>query len=112
VDFYRRLLDAGFTVWWTPDAVIHHRIQAVKLERSYFLDLHYRMGRMEAIRRRGSGSRLPPPYLFGQLLRALTAVWAIYRQAGRNATLRKEMNVAYFFGQIRGWAFGPRPSGG
>lgn len=110
VDFYRRLLDAGFKVWWTPEAVIHHRIQAAKLERSYFLDLHYRMGRMEAIRKRGNGSRLPPPYLFGQFLRALGAAWAVYRQAGRNATLRKEMNVAYFFGQIRGWAFGPRPS--
>lgn len=109
VDFYRRLLDAGFKVWWTPEAVIHHRIQAAKLERSYFLDLHYRMGRMEAIRQRGEGSRLPPPYLFGQLLRALGAVWTPYRQAGRNATLRKEMNVAYFFGQIIGWAFASRP---
>ena len=67
VDFYRRLLDAGFKVWWTPEAVIHHRIQAAKLDRRYFLDLHYRMGRMEAIRKRGTGSRLPPRYLFGQL---------------------------------------------
>ncbi len=112
VDFYRRLLAAGFKVWWTPEAVIHHRIQAEKLSRRYFLDLHYRMGRMEAIRARGAGSRLPPPYLFGQLWRALAAVWAVYRQSGRNATLRKEMNVAYFAGQIRGWALGPRPSGG
>jgi glycosyltransferase involved in cell wall biosynthesis len=109
VDFYRRLLSAGFKVWWTPDAVIHHRIQAAKLERAYFLDLHYRQGRMEAIRRRGGSSRLPPPYLFGQFARALGAVWDVYRQSGRNATLRQEMNVAYFLGQIRGWAFGPRP---
>jgi hypothetical protein len=35
----------------------------------------------------------------------------VYRQAGRNATLRKEMNVAYFLGQIFGWAFGPRLGG-
>jgi GT2 family glycosyltransferase len=111
VDFYRRLLAAGFKVWWTPEAVIHHRIQATKLERTYFLDLHYRMGRMEAIRQRGMGSRLPPPYLFGQLLRALGAVWEVYRRSGRNATLRREMNVAYFYGQIGGWAFGPRPGG-
>lgn len=109
VDFYRRLLDAGFKVWWTPDAVIHHRIQAAKLERSYFLELHYRMGRMEAIRRRGMGSRLPPRYLFGQLLRAMAAVRALRREQGRDATVRKEMNVAYFLGQIRGWTFGPRP---
>lgn len=109
VDFYRRLLAAGFKVWWTPEAIIHHRIQAAKLKRSYFHELHYRQGRMEAIRRRGSASRLPPKHFYGQLLRALASSWAVYRQAGRNATLRKEMNVAYFLGQISGWAFGPRP---
>lgn len=109
VDFYRRLLRAGFNIWWTPDAVIHHRIQAAKLNRRYFLDLHYRQGRMEAIRTRGSGSRLPPRYFYGQLLRACVAVWRDFRAGGRNATLRREMNVAYFLGQIIGWAWG-RPS--
>lgn len=109
VDFYRRLLDGGFRVWWTPEAVIHHRIQAAKLEKSYFHDLHYRMGRMEAIRQRGAGSRMPPPYIFGQLLRALRATFAQWQREGRDATLRKEMNVAYFLGQINGWVFGPRP---
>jgi glycosyltransferase involved in cell wall biosynthesis len=112
VDFYRRLLDAGFRVWWTPEAVIHHRIQTAKLERSYFFDLHYRMGRVEAIRKRGNGSRFPPLYLYGQLLRALRAVWEIWRRDGRDAAVRKEMNVAYFLGQIRGWAFGPRGGAG
>lgn len=109
VDFYRRLLQAGFDVWWTPEAIIYHRIQAVKLKRDYFLDLHYRQGRMEAIRRRAQGSRLPPRYLFGQLLRAISAAWREFRLGGRNATVRKEMNVAYFLGQITGWSFGPRP---
>lgn len=106
VDFYRRLLSAGMKVWWTPEAIIHHRIQAIKLKRSYFLDLHYRQGRMEAIRARGMSSRFPPKYFYGQLFRALVAVWRVYRQDGRKATLRKEMNVAYFLGQISGWAFG------
>lgn len=109
VDFYRRLLAAGFQIWWTPDAVIYHRIQCIKLKRSYFLDLHYRQGRMEAIRKRGQGPRLPPRYLFGQLIRALNAVWKQWRQTGRETTLRKEMNIAYFVGHIEGWAFGPRP---
>ncbi len=109
IDFYRRLLDAGFKVWWTPEAVIHHRIQAAKLERRYFYDLHYRMGGMEAVRERGHGSRLPPRYLFGQLLRAILAVCQQRRHEGRDATVRNEMNVAYFAGRIRGWAFGPRP---
>jgi glycosyltransferase involved in cell wall biosynthesis len=108
VDFYRRLLHAGFKVWWTPEAVIHHRIQAAKLNRRYFRDLHYRQGRMEAIRRRGVGSRIPPTYFYGQLLRAIGSVWSEFRSGGCDATLRKEMNVAYFLGQIIGWSLGPR----
>lgn len=109
VDFYHRLIAAGLRVWWTPDSIIYHRIQAAKLSRSYFLDLHYRQGRMEAIRERGHGSRLPPKYVFGQLLRAVAAVWNVYLRSGRNATLRKEMNVTYFLGKISGWTFGPPP---
>jgi glycosyltransferase involved in cell wall biosynthesis len=111
VDFYRRILRAGSKIWWTPEAVIHHRIQAVKLNRRYFLDLHFRQGRMEAIRKRGNGTRLPPRYLVGQLARAMLAVWHEFRAGGRDATLRKEMNVAYFAGYINGWMFGPAPSG-
>ena len=106
VDFYRRLLAGGFSVWWTPHALIFHRIQAAKLKRSYFLDLHYRQGRMEAIRRRGSASRVPPKYLLPQLWRALCGLLRQWRAGGRNATVRKEMNVAYFLGYLWGWAFG------
>jgi glucosyl-dolichyl phosphate glucuronosyltransferase len=109
VDFYRRLLQADFSVWWTPDAVIHHRIQSAKLKRSYFLDLHYRQGRMEATRRRGAGSRLPPIYLVPQLGRACAAVLGQWRSDGLDATVRKQMNVAYFIGQLSGWVFGEKP---
>lgn len=108
VDFYRRLLDAGMKVWWTPDAIIYHRILASKLRRNYFLDLHFRQGWMEATRQRGDGPRIPPNYIWGQLFRAVMTVWSLYRQSGRNSTLRKEMNVVYFVGQIWGWSFGRR----
>lgn len=107
VDFYRRLLANGLKVWWTPEAIIHHRIQASKLKRSYFLDLHYRQGRVEGTRTRGKASRIPPLYLYGQLLRAGSSAWRVYLENGRNATLRKEMNLLYFLGYLRGWATGP-----
>lgn len=108
VDFYRRLLAAGLKVWWTPEAVIHHRIQAAKLDRRYFRDLHYRQGRMEAIRQRGARPRIPPLYLYGQLWRACKSVVTQFRKGGRDITVRREMNVSYFAGQIIGWAFGRR----
>jgi glycosyltransferase involved in cell wall biosynthesis len=103
-EFYRRLVSSGHTVRWVPDAVIHHRIRADKLRRSYFLELHYRQGKSEGARKRGDGSRLPPVYLFGQLGRAL---WRAFRQRmarGRNHSLRLEMNAIYFLGYLQGWA--------
>lgn len=107
VDFYRRLLDAGFKVWWTPEAVIHHRIQADKLDRRYFLDLHYRQGRMEGARKRSAASRIPPRYLFPQVVRAYGRALAQRLRQGANHSLRQEMNAAYFTGYILGWMWDP-----
>lgn len=103
VDFYQRLLAAGLQVWWTPHAVIHHRIQAVKLRRGYFLDLHYRQGRTEGARTRGSRSRLPPRFLFPQLARAYGRALAKRLREGSDSSLRLEMNAAYFTGYLLGW---------
>ncbi len=67
-----------------------------------------RLVRIEAIRKRGQGSRITPKPFYDQLLRAVLAVWDLYRREGRNSTLRKEMNVVYFAGLIPGWSFGSR----
>jgi hypothetical protein len=103
------MIETGCKVLWVPDAVIYHRIQTSKLRRSYFLNLHYRQGRIEGMRKRGGQSRLPPKYLLPQLLRAVRATWEQWRRFGRKETLRKEMNVAYFLGYLRGWAFDEEP---
>ena len=105
-EIYRRLIAAGKQVRWVPSAVIYHRIESPKLRKDYFLDLHYRQGRMEGRRKRGGGSRLPPPYLFGQLGRALRRALACRLSKDANHSLRLEMNVAYFLGYIHGWAIG------
>ena len=105
-EIYRRLLDTGCSVWWAPDAVIYHRIQAAKLRRTYFLELHFQQGCSEGSRKRGDASRIPPAYLYGQLRRAIKAALSQRLRHGRNASLRLEMNVAYFVGYICGWARG------
>ncbi|MGA7180850.1 MAG: glycosyltransferase family 2 protein [Thiobacillaceae bacterium] len=109
VDFYRRLLAARLLVWWTPEAVIYHRIQASKLSRRYFLDLHFRQGKAEGKRARGKKARIPPLYLYPQLLRALSKALSTRFAKGRNHSLRKEMNVAYFLGYLAGWGLAPAP---
>lgn len=102
-EIYRRLLESGCKVRWVPEAVINHRIQTPKLRRSYFLDLHFRQGRIEGARKRGGGSRLPPPYLIGQVLRAYRKALGLRLRQGTTHSLRQEMNAAYFSGYITGW---------
>ena len=105
-EMYRRMIRSGCNVWWVPDAIIHHRIQVDKLRRRYFLDLHFRQGRTEGMLKRGAASRMPPPYLIPQLWRALKAALSERFGRGSDASLRKEMNVAYFLGYLYGWAYG------
>lgn len=107
VDFYHRLLAADMHVWWTPEAVIHHRIQASKLKRSYFLDLHYRMGRAQGARARGARSVIPPRYLFVQTIRAYRRALGKRLREGAACSLRLEMNAAYFSGYLLGWIRDP-----
>lgn len=106
-EIYRRLVDAGKCVRWAPAAVIFHRIESPKLHKRYFLDLHYRQGRMEGSRKRGTGSRIPPRYLYPQLGRAAIRALGCRLSKGADHSLRLEMNVAYFIGYILGWAFVP-----
>ena len=106
VDLFRRLIAGGFHVEWVNDAVIHHRIQSWKLQRSYFRGLHYKQGCMEGRRSRGTQGPLPPRYLFPQLARAVARWFNQWLHHGYDSTLRKEMNVCYFAGYIAGWVIG------
>lgn len=102
-EIYRRLLEHGCRVRWVPQATIHHRIQTPKLRRGYFLDLHFRQGRIEGARKRGAGSRIPPLYLYPQVARAYSRAIALRLGQGASHSLRQEMNAAYFSGYLIGW---------
>lgn len=106
-EIYHRLLEHGCHVLWVPEAIIHHRIQTPKLRRSYFLDLHFRQGRMEGARKRGSASRMPPFYLIPQLARAHGRALMQRFKQGAHHSLRQEMNAAYFVGYFLGWLRDP-----
>ena len=102
-EFYRRLLDAGRRIRWVPEAAIQHRIEAGKLKRGYFLDLHFRQGRTEGARSRGDRPRLPPKYLLPQIARAYSRALGQRLRDGADRSLRLEMNAAYFTGYALGW---------
>ena len=102
-EIYRRLLEHECRVRWVPQAIINHRIQTPKLRRNYFLDLHFRQGRMEGARKRGTGARIPPLYLYPQVARAFGRALALRLRQGDGHSLRLEMNAAYFTGYLLGW---------
>lgn len=102
-DMYRRMLTHGCRILWAPDALIYHRIEKWKLRKSYFLDLHYRQGRMEGARKRGANSRVPPAYLWPQVARAYLKAFGERLRKGSDHSLRLEMNAAYFTGYVMGW---------
>lgn len=102
-EIYRRLLEHDCRVRWVPQAIIHHRIQTPKLRRGYFLDLHFRQGRMEGARTRKAGRRIPPLYVYPQVARAYGRALALRLRRGARHSLRLEMNAAYFTGYLLGW---------
>ncbi|HNC67147.1 MAG TPA: glycosyltransferase family 2 protein, partial [Thauera aminoaromatica] len=60
-------------------------------------------GRTEGSAKRGSGRRIPPPYLIAQWLRALGRAAGLRLRTGADHSLRMEMNAAYFCGFLLGW---------
>lgn len=102
-EIYRRLLEHDCRVRWVPEAIIQHRIQTPKLRRGYFLDLHFRQGRMEGVRQRGTHGRIPPMYVWPQVARAFGRAFRQRISQGANHSLRLEMNAAYFSGYVFGW---------
>ncbi|MDP2785862.1 MAG: glycosyltransferase family A protein [Sulfurimicrobium sp.] len=106
-ELYRRLIKLKKPVRWTPQAVIHHRIEPWKLRRTYFLQLHYHQGRMEGACKRGPASRIPPLYLIPQVIRAYWRALALRLRQGAKHSLRLEMNAAYFTGYVVGWMMDP-----
>lgn len=103
IEIYERLLQAGCKVRWVPDSLIYHQVESPKLRRGYFLDLHFKQGRLEGAKARAQRSRLPPMFLAPQLARAISAASKQRFGIGAHASLRSEMNVSYLFGYATGW---------
>jgi len=103
IEIYERLLQADCKVRWVHDALIFHRVESPKLRRRYFLDLHFKQGRLEGAKARAQRSRMPPMFLVPQLARAVKAAVKQRISVGPNACLRKEMNVSYLLGYAAGW---------
>lgn len=105
VEFFRRLLKVGGVIVYQPAALVHHVISSNRLKKKYFRRLHYLEGDVKG-RDFGSyeGRTLVgiPFFIFPRFLRSVkNHIFTIF-SVGWNNSLRKEMNIWYFLGFVRG----------
>jgi len=104
-ELFDRILRSGMKVMFFPQSLVHHRIEAFRLSKSYFRRWRYQTSENIAISRGLPGKHRflgIPLYLFPQLIRASwQAVRAKFLYASDEAFFR-EMIIWHFLGTIRG----------
>jgi len=108
----RRLLDLDARIRYRPDMAVDHGVEPSRLQRRYFLRLHYLAGARKGIHELPDFSRLlfgAPPFLYGQALRHSLKAAAMALTA-RPGALRQGMNATHAWGLITGYRLRTSPS--
>jgi glycosyltransferase involved in cell wall biosynthesis len=98
VEMSGRILKAGYSIFYQPEAVIYHIIGPDKLKKKYFRKLHFFDGEKRGYlidRQPGKNIFWIPLYIFPQFTRS------IFRYLS-NPTLRLQMNIWWHMGFIKG----------
>lgn len=106
IAMFNQLLSRGIQIRYRPDMQVKHFVESWRLQRRYFLKLHYQAGL-----RKGQHD-LPkfentvlgvPPFLIVQFFNhCLRTLWLVI--ARRNGILRQAMNATHAWGMIAGYA--------
>lgn len=102
---FRNLLTRGARMRYRPEMAVWHDVEAWRLHRRYFVQLHYRAGKrygqfeLPDYARRVSGV---PPFLIDQWARQMLKALAMTATA-RPGYLRQAMNAAHATGTIVGY---------
>lgn len=101
---FRRLLEQGVQMRYAPDMLVEHFVEPWRLQRSYFLKLHYaagrRVGQFQSADYPNSVLGVPP-FMVALALRQCGRTAAMYLQRNPQA-LRQAMNASHALGQIAG----------
>lgn len=102
---FRALLARGCRIRYRPDMVARHFVERWRLQRKYFLRLHYRAGlrfgefSLDRAKRELFGV---PPFLVRQAA-AHVLRWFVMSVARRTGALRQGMNATHAIGSVRGY---------
>ena len=102
-DYFHRLAQAGGSMYYNPDATVHHRILPYQLKKSFFRTIHFNAGYQKAAFDKNFYARTlagVPLFLFGQFTRAVMRYSAQLFSVGPNTAFRQQMNIGYFLGMI------------
>ncbi len=105
IDLLERIMNDGGSVYYLPQARVHHRIEVERLTKRYFRRWRYQSSRNIAQRQGAPGNRHLwgiPLYIFPQLLRAFLNVVDAKLRKSEDETLYREMIVCHFLGLISG----------
>lgn len=104
-EFVRRVLRAGFSAWFVPDAVVEHYIRAHQLQRSWILRRAYRFGRGQyRLAADAEPARVwlgVPRHLYRSLVTASLAVLGAFVRWDAERLFRARWHLAFTRGQIR-----------
>lgn len=104
-DLFRRVQAMGGRVVYAPAMQVHHKVEAFRLQKSYFRRWRYQCSRNEALSNPPLGTAAVfgvPRYLFVQLLRAIGRTFALTVTRPADEAFRQEMIIWHFLGMISG----------
>lgn len=104
-DMFERTLNAGFSVMWLPNARVHHKVEAFRVEKRYFRRWRYQTSRNLAHARGMPGERRlfgVPLYLFPQTLRAAWNWLQAKVSAPADEAFQREIILFHFLGTLSG----------
>lgn len=102
---FEQFLSRGLRIRYRPDMATRHLVEPFRLERSYFLKLHYLAGIRHGRYQLPDYARLIlgfPPFLLAQLFKQI-AVTGAHALSGRPGLLRQAMNASHALGLISGY---------
>jgi len=104
-ELFERTLKAGFTVMWLPNARVHHKVEAFRVEKRYFRRWRYQTSRNLAHTRGMPGERRllgVPLYLARQTARAAWNWLTAKFTAPADEAFHREIILFHFLGTLRG----------
>lgn len=107
-EYSRRIRESGFTIGYTPSAVVYHSLNPARYGRSYNRAVAYRKGKSRSLYRRDSMFLHAIPDLVANVVR-----FVIYKALGKSQkTYKTEGRIMKSIGYLVGRIKRPRPGSG